>query len=343
MRTMSASERQALLKLASALPKGSEERSDLLLIAQYSKPVRGASSGSVRYAFSVSSLVSDFFNFFTVLGEEVEKLAKMLESVDLEPEDAEKINRACEAAAKAINKALGTPVKQQASLPKKGNLLGVAMMSASLKAAGKRNPQALEDFSLIMFLPLILALGMALGPIFLAVKALEVAFHSAKYVATGKESPLHEALRKHALSLIKYADTKQGFLQKVLKFLSKFVHSKPSPDPFGEKGSVFDLFGLYDADWYKGAHPYGTMTLNQAENTINRNPVPYHYSRKGVPEYWLFDTSENSWWGYDSQKRTWFTSEHLGYGGSAIKKLLGEVKPLDFKARGEATLTRIRS
>jgi hypothetical protein len=275
-RTFTAADRSALIRLASSLPAGSAERADILFIVEHARPVRVASSGRVVYAFSFSSLKSDFWSFVQNLADKVMDFADMLKKVELTPEAEREINQACAAAVKALDK-VGS--SKQASHRKDANLLGVAAMGAALgktvDSANRGNPRD-EAVALYMvglaFFPLVAAFG-----VFMTVAT------SYAYYKMGEESDVHVALRKKAKEMLDYAKGKSGFVQKMVRFLSKFLHSDPTPDPFGDMGAVFELYGLWyqvepDKAWeydvisvaakkhgFLFAHPFGKVSFQEAD------------------------------------------------------------------------------
>lgn len=335
-RTLTASDRSALIRLASSLPTGSPERAGILFIVEHARPVRVASSGRVVYAFSFSSLTSEFWSFMQNLANKVMEFAALLKNVEMTPEAEKMINQACGAAVKALDKAvLNAKSSKQASRRKNANLVGVAAMGAALgrtvDSANHSNPRD-EAVALYMigaaFFPLVAALGVCFA-----------VFSSYKYYKDGEDNDFHATLRKKARDMLDYAKGKSGFVQKLVRFLSKFVHSDPTPDPFGELGDAFELYGLWfrvepeEAKKYPDftladaeklglvfAHPFGRMSVQEADKLTRSDSfykaveainvvLPGYVNTAGLWNlkdlvYLMKDSKEGTWWARG--RKDWF-------------------------------------
>lgn len=223
--TISEKERASIIRLASTLPAGSPERENLLFLLGEMKAVRGASTGTKRWAFSVQGVIDDIFDFYGKLADGLEEISKLIEKVNLDPESVKKINRACEAANRKIEAALRNKPPRVARR-KQSNLLGVALLASNLSRISDTRPQRGgtgidPDFLLMLLYPL--------GVVMAVVAVLwEVLDSSADFVLHGKESPMHKRLKEIALKMLKYAESKEGWVKKAIQFLSKFVHSNPT-------------------------------------------------------------------------------------------------------------------
>lgn len=354
IRTFTAADRSALIRLASSLPAGSAERADILFIVEHARPVRVASSGRVVYAFSFSSLKADFWAFVKNLADKVLELADLQKKVKLTPEAEREINRACEAAVKALDKVNSS---KQASHRKDANLLGVAAMGAALgktaESAHRGNP---ADAAVALYM-----VALAFFPVTAAILTCVGIYSSYEYYVNGEEFDTHAGLRRKAKAVLDFAKGKGGFVKKVVGFLSKFLHSDPTPDPFGDRGATFELYGLWkklkpakerkdDYDYYYVfAHPFGKVSLQEADDwaasgdrfgrAIWESATPVRYtngeekpdsqiyyanssSRNNVVSLLLKDLKDGTWWATRFGKPgAWFQ-----YPESKAKDLVKQVR-----------------
>jgi len=352
-RTMTAQDRSSLIRLASSLPAGSPERADILFIVEHARPVRLASSGRVVYAFSFSSIASDFWSFLGKLADKVMEFADLMEKVELKPEAVQKINRACEEAVKALDKAMakGKAVSsKQASHKKDANLIGVAAMGAALKRTANSAPSYdARQEAIVLYM-----LAVAFFPLVAAFGVIWAVYGSYSYYVNEVDNDLHAALRKKAKDMLEYAKGKDGFMQKLVRFLSKFVHSDPTPDPFGEMGAAFELYGLWywaedTENWResndrrddeKFAHPFGKVSVQEADELydsgsfkdaivalqanvrgrkVNNANLWWGNSRSAPVNFVMKDVKGGTWWARG--KDGWFQ-----YPSSEAKALIKNVR-----------------
>jgi hypothetical protein len=284
MLRVSSSERKSLIRLASSLPAGSSERKDLLFYLGNLQRVRSASQGPARkvWAFSISKIFVEFFSFFEEFGKDLEKLGSALEKEDLNKEQIKKINDACE---EVLNKLKKLPSLKTSSRGKTSNLLMLGVLGGTIHHYGKKGRSQSENVSFLEGLVLV-PLVLALAPIFIALTPLMLIVE----VVVRGMGPLAQGISDR---LVKEQKSKKGLVQNVMQFASRMLNSKANPDPFGDRGAVFDVYANYIRSnkppgnlrtvWDKDNNGWRVMNENNKQTSfIERKEEKYAYEFKNV-------------------------------------------------------------
>lgn len=362
---MTPNEKAALIRRASRMPKGSDERFAILVRVAYSKKIRTASFG-VRYAFNLKGLVQQILEFVASVGDKLAALSKSLEKSGLNNAGIQALDKVAAPLAEALEKAAaeiqrGTKVAT-ATTPRRAKMAGFLAvgaggmaLSSAARSAGARSSSPRggggwggdEAGSRSLNILIGAVVATATLPIWLPlwgfVRAVEVVLGNVKYVG-GVEDLGKEGTRSMADDLSKFARSKSGWLEKIARFLSKIVHSKPNPDPFGDKGAAFDLYmpisvsGRLNVTPYQAAH-FGRYSwdgldapiagaydrlMKDAERLRGKGEKNLRYSFNDSFRYkfFVYDNVAKSWWGLPKHEKLWESLDPNGKWAAVMENFI---------------------